>query len=341
MPSLDVYELIEKLATADQIRELLKEYKDEWPKEIFVSGNKEVIISNLKKAVAADLIPLERVTLLLQESEENGHQHILYFRPRTSASEKRCRDGEHVAESLWGKRWRGKMEFPRFELTPKEYEWADFRFGLPRKPGDWILKVYGHEEHYKFQKQETRPDQTLVRYYKLTETRAICLARWNSPDLLEVRISLCDSKKTLVGRLKALWAMLGLAIPQSDVVEWDLSSARKKLIHEREDNAALYKAGDTKLVDSSSGIAIFHPYSEEEAIDDAPERHEALKAFAESDCGCNSIVLTLLPDASGGSLAQELRTVIGARHPNEVVIPARTSSKAVDYVTNQLRSFNS
>jgi len=267
----DIFELIGQLATAEQIKSLLREYKNEFPEDVYVSGSKTEIIRHLRVAVDRGRIPQNDVADLLQEAEENGDQHILYFKPKSNVVAKKCRDGEEIAKSLWGDEWRKMTKFPRYELVPKSFEWADFRIGLKKKPNDWIAKVYGQEVAFRFIRQETLEDGTLAKYYKTTETRAVCLARWNGPDLLEMRVERCESKAQLLVRLNSLWTRLKPAIVQDDFIPWDFKAARKKLLEERSANKEIYHTGSIALTDSASGKAIFHPYTEEEGTDDAKD----------------------------------------------------------------------
>lgn len=339
MVGADAYDLLFQLATAAQIQELLRVHKRETSKEVMVSGKKPELIDHLKNAVREGFIPFEEVVQLLQEAEENGDQHVFYFKPKTQAVAKKCKDGEGIAKEIWGSNWKSDTEFPKFTLVPSSYEWADFRLGLRKKPQDWIAKLYGHELSYRFVKQETLSDETLAKYYRKLETRTVCFARWNSPDLLELRVSRCDSKTTLLFRLNQLWTRLNPAFTPDDFVEWDLKKARRRMVEERKQNAEIYLTGSLQLIDSSSGKASFHPHTEDETADDAAERRVAIDAYVKANCACDHLVVTWLPTSSSNALEQELRVVIGGKYPHEVVIPAQTSSQGVDYVTNKLRYY--
>src|SRR5688572_13510784 len=92
----DVYTAIAERCTAEQIRDLLRVYKDinkETKKEVHVTGAKDDILANLKRAVSKQIIPRDAPILLLREAEENGHQHIFYFKPRNREVVAKCRDG--------------------------------------------------------------------------------------------------------------------------------------------------------------------------------------------------------------------------------------------------------
>src|SRR5260370_5266404 len=231
MATLNLYILIKELATADEIRDLLRRHKEDHPKEILVSGTKDDVVNHLERAVAEGIVKRTEVLDLLQEAEENGDQHIFYFVPKSAAVARRCKNGQEVASLLWGDEWKEKMGFPRFTLVPSSHEWADFRVGLRRKPNDWIAKIYGHEVQRRLFKEETLVDDTLVRYYKKVEQRTVSLARWNEgngPSLLEIRVPRCDSKATLLFRREAICTRLNPALTEDDCLPWCLRKAIRR-----------------------------------------------------------------------------------------------------------------
>ena len=96
----------------------------------------------------------------------------------------------------------------------------------------------------------------------------------------------------------------------------------------------------SNFTDSASGKASIQPHTDDEGADEADERGAAIDAYANAKCSCDHLVATWLLTGSGEVLERDLRVVIGARHDNEVVIETRVNSRAVDYVTNQLRYFS-
>jgi hypothetical protein len=263
----------------------------------------------------------------------------LYFKPVSKAVIERCESGEVIAQELFGRKWKEKMGFPKYELVPEKYEWADFRVGHRiSKKSDWVAKIYGHEINFHFTGQEFLTDGRLAKYYKTDDARVVCLARWNSPDLLEMRVTRSESRALMLLRLNALWTRLKPALQTSDFIEWDdLKKARKKMLKFRSKYTKLYQTGSIQVTDSASGKAAFLPYTEDEASDDTEERRTAIDAFVAAGCSCEHLVATWQPS---NGLAHELRTIIGARYPHEIVISGQTSSQAVDYVTDKLRFFS-
>jgi hypothetical protein len=338
----NIYDLLNTPnTTVEQIRALLREFKDVNPQEVLVSGGtKEEVIKHLKRAVAVKAVPFDRVLILLHESEENGDQHIFYVKPKNPKTLKICRDGALIAEKLWGEDW-GDMGFPFFKLPHDSYQWADFRIGLPGKPKDWIAKLYGHEVHYKYIREEFLNGE-LVKYYSKREENTTCLARWNDPDLLELRIPRTSSTShgSIEKRLQMLWQHLSPALSAGDFIAWELNDTRRGILQRRDEHKATYRVTTLEFTDSELGKASFSPNTDDEGADDAEERKAAIDAYLKGKGDCHHLIITWHADESAKALPDDLKVISGGKDTNEVVIKARTSSAAVDYVTNQLRHFS-
>ena len=114
---------------------------------IFVSAEtkRDLVQRNLREAVDAKVIEISEVFDLIRRSEENGNQHIFYFRPLTKKLAAALTFDE-VGQRLWGNNWKKtNAEFPSVRLTPEDYRYSDFRLVSSRKPNDWVLKIYGHK----------------------------------------------------------------------------------------------------------------------------------------------------------------------------------------------------
>ncbi len=346
MAERDPYDLIQELASNDQIKDVLRKYKlladdPTIKKELLVGGNQAELIGRLKKAVINKHIPLIEVTNLIRETEENGCQHILYYRPCTVIAKKFCNDGTEVASKLFGNKWESKMNFPRYFENPEDFAWADFRIGLPNKETDWVAKLYHREKTFSLTDEVTKADGTLVKTFTPRYDRVVILARWNAPDLLEVRVSRCESRATFQLRLNALWTRLRLAFEkEKDFIEWGVSKIRKKMLEERRANETIYTTGSLQITDSRSNKAAFHPSTPDECADDAEESSEAIDALLRNRSStCDHLITTYLQSGSASVLEKDLRILIGSRYDHEIFVSTQASCQALDYVTNHLRSF--
>ena len=95
----DLYELLDSHCTVEQLHALLRVHREFSP-DIRIGTLKGEAIRNIRIAVDSHMIPVEAVHDLLRDSEENGDQHIFYFRPKNASVAKRCRDAEACAPRL-------------------------------------------------------------------------------------------------------------------------------------------------------------------------------------------------------------------------------------------------
>ena len=360
---------INERCTIPQIKALLKEYKSlankDAAKDLLYSGNKPELIANLKRGVEKKLIPLHAVLELLRISEENGHQHIFYYKP-TGAVRDKLRDFDAVMASLFGDEWDDK--FPIFEYPKKGCSWVDARKGIKGKPRDWVLKTYGTDSGYKKVREETsRGGKSKTLYFDLETYKIVCLVRWNDPDLLEVRIDTegLGSVKKRVERLANMWKMLTPLVTEASVPKWSLERSLTSLVRDRKSEGVDYVIGDVTIKDSGRGTHRVQCPTIEESLDDVQSRGDAINILlADSGKGQSTIVHWKLPPqlfnretveddddesaSANGSSDQkrnkkvdlELLTACGGRFQNEVAISARVSPEIVDHVTNRLRQSN-
>jgi hypothetical protein len=337
---LNPYDLLNEFATAEEIKvRLLKEPKERLKKDVHVSGTKAHLIQQVKQLVAKKELKFDEVMNLIREGEENGDQHIFYFKAVGNAKAY-LRSGS-FPEDLWGEDW-GSMNFPKIEVNTERLDWSDYRRSLDGKPKDWIAKLYGEEVHETPYKKDTKGKY--IRHWFATEqVRMVCLLRWNDPDLLEVRISRTGStgKKTMMERLAKIWELVGGVITPNMVTAWDLRPIHRRMIADRETHKTLFRPGSVALRDSKSGKAEFKPYTEDDELDDSAECSAAIDTILnESRTGCDAAAIRWLPQEKVTVFEEPFVTYQTGVFPNELVIRKKAvGSAAIDYVTNQLRRF--
>jgi hypothetical protein len=344
----DLDSLLAEHCTTGQIQAVLRSGKADLDKEgkqdVKISGkDKQEVIANLKFAIAHGRIPPNAAVNLLRESEENGNQHIFYYRARNQTLAKRYRDGKVVGTNLFNSGMRAS--FPRYDLVPDELTWADFRENGPKgQSHDWIGKLYGLDVVYRLLDRKERNNLLVIRYKK-REERTVCVVRWNDPNLLEIRIDRSDNKsaKVIREKLVEIWDMLGDGVKREDFDEWTLTPMFTAMLEAEAENkplAAAFEMGPTTLCDSQKGgITLTPEVPDEETLFSATERRETVQLVLKYGGTCSQIVTKWLKSQSGGRLPEDLRTTGGNISSNELVIPSKTSASSVDYVTNQLRNF--
>jgi len=336
----NLYELVDEHCNAEQVRDLLREFKDrsdESKEEIRLTGNKPDLIENLRRAVSLDLVPRDRAVQLLRDSEENGHQHILYYRAKRGMAAA-IRNYESIVEELIGEEW--DESYPMFTFIPDKFQWVDFRRDVHGKPRDWIFKAYGQESYFKHTDTKHPSETRRIEIFDAEITRATCLVRWNDPDLLEIRI---DSRGLrgrghLVEREAKIWKLLEPALTKEQFAPWDLSPVQTYVALHRNDGDGFSIRGDLKLVDREDGVIIVKCQTDEESIDDLLSRKIAVDGLlADGAAGHGIRVEWSMPPENPQDKTWLLSTKCGANFDHELIIGAKVSASAVDYVTNRLR----
>jgi hypothetical protein len=360
-----LYKLIERQCTLDAIQELLREFKP-LSKDIKVTAeNKhDVITKNMRRAVDARLIPINRVFDLLRDSEENGAQHIFFYQPRNSSAAAHCANADGIAQSLWGRDWEKTQKFPHLVTdAPTRPKWCDFRSSTrrvvvpgigngsdgktPREYTSWTAKMYGSAVRYESLGAEEaigvdpRDGATIYqRRYKRIIERTVMLMRWTSLGLLEIRVPTWSSRHAVEEMRDLMIAGMRDALDIRDFPSWILNTCCTKMVREFAANRTLYDFSDTRVRDSGQGTVTFSTLDEEETLFDVVERQKALEILLKPKKNrCERLILKFLKQKQTEALPSDLRVVVGAHEPNEIVIGAATTPAAVDYVIYRLRDF--
>lgn len=232
--------LVQEWCSVEQISDLLRNAKYIRDEVRVSAPKKEILVDqNLREAVETEAVSLDAVYNLIREAEENGNQHIFYY--------KHGLDGvltlDQVGSKLFGAEWRQTKGFPRTDLVEQEFVFADLHpWNVHLKPNDWILKIYGHE----FTERPTGVveevgDNKLKREFVREERRIVVVVRWNnSCRLLEVRVPQTESKKRINVWLKRTWEMISGACHPGEYLQWNLKRQRKRIIDEEKTNQKIY-----------------------------------------------------------------------------------------------------
>jgi hypothetical protein len=334
--------LVKELCTIEQIQGLLRIYKSSKDVRITAENKDELVDRNVRAALEAKAIKIEEVFDLIRSSEENGNQHIFYYRPKF----KRIGDDltyDNVAERLWHAQRKTIISgFPAIRLKPNDFHYSDFsvksKTREEKNPKDWVLKIYGHTLITRSTGEtEKRGEHTFWREYVEEPLRIVLLARWNSPDLLELRVQRNESRKRVDGWHRKLWEMLNPALVRGQFDEWELSKPMSRLVREQQQNDSVYTFRDARVVDEEAGVqATFQTQSDGGNLFASIEARESVKNFLKAKSDLNGLTITWHP-RSNGVPEKDLRMLLGANEPHELVVLAHCSSEDLDYVTNQLR----
>lgn len=342
--------LVESLATTEQIQNLLRTRKGHKDVRIGAENKSEVVYRNLREAVDKRAIEIEAVFDLIRDSEESGNQHIFYYKPKSRAIADALAF-ENIAPRLFGSGWEKKLEenFPAIKLRTNDFKTSDFR-RLQKKPKDWIFKIYGDTTVEKSTGKE-KPEGTnqLWRLYEFEQLRIVLLARWNSPDLLEIRVQRNDSRRRVEGWHNTVWEMLKPHLVRAQFEPWEMSKTMKNLIDKESANEKVYDFRDARLIDKKRVHVTFQAESDTGNLFGSDETRESLHTLLDAKSECDGLTVTWKPQ-SNEIPKKDLRTLLGVRQTqemrrsvrqsNEMVVQAHCSDEDLDYVTGQLRQFN-
>lgn len=340
--------LVKEFATTEQIQSLLRTRK----KEVRITGeNKDQIVDrNLREAIDSRVINIENVFDLIRDAEENGNQHIFYYKAKSKAIADALAF-EKVAPRLFGSAWEKKLadDFPQIKLKPNDFKVSDFR-RHKKKPKDWIYKIYGQSIVEKLTAEEEREGGALWRKFEFESLRIVLLARWNSgPDLLEIRVQRDTSHKKVEGWHNTVWEKLNPHLMRRQFDPWPLSKIMASLMNKHTQNKTLYNFRGAQLGDGAGNQATFETETETGDLFATSEMTLSVESLTKKR-DPKGLIVTWLTQKSGGP-SKELRTPLGIKQSenmrnfvgdlsNEIVISAHCSAEDVDYVTAQLRSFS-
>ena len=330
--------LVRDWCALDQITQLLRDAKGTRDEVRVSAPNKEILVEkNLREAVESGAIPPDKIYSLVREAEENGNQHIFYYRRSTGGAQASIGD---VGSRLWGAQWPEKIEFPKVDLVENDFIFSDLHQWNERlKPHDWVLKIYGHE----FADKPTNiveeiGDNRFKREFFREERRIVVVVRWNNPGILEMRVPLTESKKRVKQWLEKAWLMIAPACRPTEYSKWNLQKARRRMIDEQKQKQQVYRFSNTRLLDGDHNVASFECHDPQRHLFASQGVADSVKALI-GNGECTHLRVTWL-QGKNPFPSRELNTVVGNNESNEIVIGGYCSSQDVDYVTDQLRHFS-
>lgn len=328
--------LIEQHCTAEQVKELLRTASGNKNVKVSASSKEELVGKNLREALDSHSLDVEKVYDLLREGEENGPQHILYFRcPYKDVAQQLTL--RHVRSTLLGD---SPPTAPRLEVKRQDYVIADVRNWNDRKPLDWAVKIYGHEIREEPTGEVIREGPSrILKVFVEEEYRYILMARWNAPDLLELRVPRDSSVTRVDNWYKILRQQLRSVIPFDRFSPWSLKGVSKTLFDEQERNKKIYRLGDAQLEDPDHNFVTFQSFvPDADLFGTAAAKSAAQDLLQHNSTYKHQRVLWL--EQKDEKFVGEISCMIGLRAENEVIFFRHQTSRGIDYVTAKLRAVN-
>jgi len=78
----DALQLVQQLCTVEQIQTLLRKHKGNEHIRISAETKDNLVGRNLRKAIEENALDVSEVFDLIRHAEENGNQHIFYYKPQ-------------------------------------------------------------------------------------------------------------------------------------------------------------------------------------------------------------------------------------------------------------------
>ncbi len=333
--------LVEKFCTADQIRALLRTKKGDENVRITAEDKEDLVHKNLRTAVESNVIDIGKLFDLIQEAEENGNQHVFYYRAPQKLAD--ILTFEHVGRLILGKDWEDKVrKFPSIKLKPEGYAICDFRKFSARKPKDWMLKIYGQKTLLVASgKTKTDADGSIWKQLVPESLRIVISARWNSPDLLEIRVQRSDARKRVDEWHEVVWSTIKEAMNKGQFTPWDLTPAMRNIALDAENNNEIYDFRDVGVIDEPNDIlGTFHTVSDTGILFKSQLTRDAVQRFLADGGELNALAVRWLARPTSEP-KQELRTLLGTpTRAHEMVVREHCLPGDLDYVTSQLRGFS-
>jgi hypothetical protein len=333
--------LVENFCTADQIRDLLRTKKGDENVRITAEDKNDLVQKNLRTAVESKAIDIEKLFALIRDAEENGNQHVFYYRAPQRVAE--IMTFEHVGKQIFGKDWEDKVSrFPSIKLKPESYKISDFRRFSERKPKDWILKIYGQKTLLVASgKTKTDADGSVWKQLVPESLRIVLSARWNSPDLLEIRVQRSDARKRIDEWHDVVWSTIGEAMNKGQFTSWDLTPSMRNISLDAEKNTEIYDFRDVGVIDEPNDIlGTFSTVSDAGILFKSELTREAVQRFLADGGDLTALAVRWLARPTSEP-KQELRTLLGTpKRTHEMVVREHCLPGDLDYVTSQLRGFS-
>jgi hypothetical protein len=338
--SQELRDLVLEFCTIKDIHSLLKAAEGHDSVRLTAPNLTTLVDKNLQDAIKGNAVALDSVFSLVREAEENGHQDIFYY--EAAASEVRNVAIAAVGKRLWGDGWVEKMKFPRFKLKENDFVYADLRQWNPKKPLDWVLKIYGQQFFEEQEGGDEKIDEhTVRRTFVMRPRRIVLVLRWNSPDLLEIRIPQTSAKQRMKSWLDQAWEMVTPVFNSSNFTVWNLDTARRRLITEQGQHTKVYRFSHSRLEDEGHNMISVASAHTERSLEASTPVVKSMQALVKPGVGeCRYLRVTWLHSEGKDLPEQDLVSYLGDREVNGVGIGRRCSAREIDYVTQQLREFS-
>lgn len=328
--------LLEDACTIDQIKSVLRVGIGNKNVKLSADDKHDLVQVNLRAALNSHSIDLSRVYDALRDAEENSSQRIFYLRCPN-------RDVQNLLTPAYMQKMLHGQSVPKepnLEVEPNSIALSEVRAWGNNKPNDWVVKFYGRDLREVPTGEVIRESSNrILRVFATEEYRYVLLARWNAPDLLELRTPRDSSNERVDFWRRFLQDQLRAAVPFDRFTPWSLRQVNERLFDEKDQHTDLYKLGDAELEDEFHNKVRFQSHLPNTDLFGTAATGSAAKGMLDNNSTYNHQRVIWARKQDQG-IESDISTLIGARRDNEIVISRHQGSKGIDYVTRQLRAFS-
>jgi len=330
-----LFKFIEDACTNSQIRALLRAKKKDGSKVKLGQTTKDVM-ENLVAAHNDGVVTDDELMGLLAAGEENGRQHIFFYRVPVRAHSKYSNSAELTARLRTVLSTNGD-QLPHFVLMPEERVISDIRSQrLANDQLNVIAKWYSGREFEEVVLKEVfrrNGDQFIRRESKIEKVRLVSMARYHPRGLLEIRVPTGEreSRKTCLSELETILELLAPVFSLNDLVLMSLRKAMKTLQETNGSKGAKHRVSAAQVADGDAR-AEFNPALEGQDLFASIRHKEAIGLYedlAQLDVYWESPV-------GKKDEEDEIRCQIGLYQANGIRLGAKRAGEEIDFVINRL-----
>ncbi len=339
-----LFDFVDEACTNRQIQELLRKKKADGAK-VRIGQSAEEISSNLREAYDRGVVTLSDLTELLAVGEENGRQHIFFYRVKQQSLSK-YGDPAKLHSRLHSKLSLRDGQLPHFVLKPRERTLSDIRLQeLNADVTNIIVKWYSGREYEEEidRKTETRDgERIIIRESKVVEVRLVSLARFHPRGLLEIRVptGTRESRKTCLAELNSIWQFINEVFDKRDFIELDLCEAMHKLYADASKPRCRHRVCGTQAADGGA-TAEFNPAIEGQDLFSSQRHREAMAHYEtvkRLDVWWRSPFMKgeKRNGAAKTDPADEIRGQMGIYETHGIRFGSKRTGEEMDYVINRI-----
>ena len=330
-----VFGLIREASSLEVVRDFLRDRKI----PITAPNWDELYNQRIQPALESKKLNIEDLSLLLQQVEEYGKQHIFLFKC-SQADADRILGRARVESAAKALGVFERMSIPLHLEMPPTPEIVDVRLiEAPNGSGPISLTVKVCETRESSKLVDDSMDAVTcrrIKTYQITKKRAISVAHLDRDGLLQIRIASRDTSTKYHEQLSAIISMILKFVPISVFQPVSLSKAKDTLYNKQEDFSGVIRYSTTTAMnDFGISMNLAAPNLSKDLSEDGGSS-AAMKSFmAEKGFVTGSNIWFIMPDEA----SRQIHVYLSGER-NEFAITATCTPGEYSYVIEKILSLN-